>query len=109
MLLRRTAVAVALVCGLVLPACSSSKAKYGSATQRVFLEACNPARDDTRTPICQCAYDRITKAYTYDQYVELDKSLQNDPKAAPEQIAAMITACAVETSEASASSSSSSS
>jgi hypothetical protein len=94
--IRRSAVALAV---LVLVAgfggCTGGRAGYGKATQGTFLTACNPDRDGARDVVCRCAYDEVTKRYSYDEYVGLNKDLEADRNAIPNEIVALVAACAV--------------
>jgi len=43
--------------------------------------------------ICRCTYDEITRRIPFDRYVEIDKDLQKDPKAVPDDILSIVTDC----------------
>ncbi|MEO7556407.1 MAG: hypothetical protein ABIV94_07360 [Acidimicrobiales bacterium] len=107
MLRRLAAVLVGLVVAGGAIGCSGGKADYGNATQGMFLTSCNPDRDGARDAVCRCAYDRLSKRYSYEEFVDLDKQLAGDPTSVPKEVVSLVTACAVEVTDSSSSSSTS--
>jgi hypothetical protein len=92
----------------VLTACSGGASGYGRDTQGAFMETCVNKEQQPRE-ICQCTYDEITQRIPFDRYVDIDKQLQKDPNAVPDEILSIVTDCASRVSGSSSSTSSSSS
>ena len=88
-----------------LAACSGGASGYGHDTQGAFMETCvNKERQPEQ--ICKCTYDEITQRIPFDRYVEIDKELQKDPKAIPDEILSIVSDCASRASGSSPSDSS---
>jgi len=103
MLRRLAAVLVGFVVAWGAIGCSGGKAEYGNATQGMFLTSCNPDGDGARAAVCRCAYDRLSKRYSYQEFVDLDKQLAGDPQSVPKEVVSLVTACAVEVTDPSSS------
>ena len=92
----------------VLTACSGGASGYGRDTQGAFMETCvNKERQPEQ--ICRCTYDEISQRIPFESYVEIDKHLQKDPEAVPDEILSIVSDCGSRLSESSSSNSSSSS
>jgi hypothetical protein len=92
----------------VLAACSGGVSGYGRDTQGAFMETC-VHKEQQPEQICSCTYDEIAQRIPFDRYVEIDKELQKDPKAVPDEILSIVSDCASRLSGSSSSTSSSSS
>jgi hypothetical protein len=92
----------------VLTACSGGASGYGRDTQGAFMETC-VHKEQQPEPICKCTYDEITQRIPFDRYVEIDKELQKDPEAVPDEILSIVSDCGSRLSGSSSSTSSSSS
>ena len=57
--------------------------------------------------ICRCTYDEITQSIPFESYA-IDKELQKDPNAVPDDILSIVSDCGSRLSESSSSNSSSS-
>ena len=90
----------------VLTACSGGASGYGRDTQGAFMETC-VNKEQQPEQICRCTYDEITQRIPFDRYVEIDKELQKDPKAVPDEILSIVSDCGSRLSGSSSSSSSS--
>ena len=79
---------------------------YDARTEDDFMATCTADADQlgfTRSgDFCQCAYDDITAEIDYDDFVEIDAALQEDPSAVPDEIDRIRTACYVEVEAAGA-------
>ena len=92
----------------VLTACSGGASGYGHDTQGTFMETCvNKERQPEQ--ICRCTYDEITQRIPFESYVAIDKDLQKDPNAVPDEILSIVSDCGSRLSELSSSNSTSSS
>ena len=89
----------------VLTACSGGAGGYGHDTQGAFMETC-VNKEQQPEQICRCTYDEITQRIPFDRYVEIDKELQKDPKAVPDEILSIVSDCASRVSGSNSSSSS---
>jgi hypothetical protein len=88
----------------VLAACSSGASGYGRDTQGAFMETCvNKERQPEQ--VCRCTYDEIRQRIPFESYVEIDKNLQKDPKAVPDEILSIVADCASRTNESNTSNS----
>jgi hypothetical protein len=92
----------------VLTACSGGASGYGRDTQGAFMETC-VHKEQQPEQICRCTYDEITRRIPFDRYVEIDKELQKDPDAVPDEILSIVSDCGSRLSESGSSTSSSSS
>ena len=90
-MLRRLLVAVAL-CALLGVACSNSARGYSGDTEGAFMESCT-VRQGQPERVCKCTYDEITRQITFERYVEIDKQLQADPDAVPDELVHIVAAC----------------
>jgi len=92
----------------VLTACSGGASGYGRDTQGAFMETC-VNKEQQPEEICRCTYDEITQRIPFESYVAIDKDLQKDPTAVPDDILSIVSDCGSRLSESSSSNSSSSS
>ena len=90
----------------VLTACSGGASGYGRDTQGAFMETC-VNKEQQPEEICRCTYDEIRQRIPFESYVEIDKELQKDPNAVPDDILSIVSDCARRGSSSSSSSSSS--
>ena len=100
---RRALVVIAL-CALLAVACSSPSHKYTADTEGAFMESCTVRQGQPRS-ICKCTYDSIAQQIPFDRYVELDKQLQADPNAVPDELIHIVSDCGSRLSSSSSSSS----
>ena len=79
---------------------------YDARTEDDFMATCTADADQlgfTRSDdFCQCAYDDITAEIGYDDFVEIDAALSDDPSAVPDDIDRIRTTCYVEVEAAGA-------
>jgi hypothetical protein len=79
---------------------------YDARTEDDFMATCTADADSLgfsrSDDFCQCAYDDITAEIDYDDYLEIDAALQDDPSAVPEAIDRIRTTCYVEVEAAGA-------
>jgi len=79
---------------------------YDARTEDDFMATCTADAEDlgfTRADdFCRCAYDDIRAEVPYDRFVAIDRALQDDPAAVPEEIDRIRTACYVEVEAAGA-------
>jgi hypothetical protein len=108
MRVRHGAIALAVLAVCVTSGCSGGVTGYGRDTQGAFMETC-VHKEQQPEQICRCTYDEITQRIPFDRYVEIDKELQKDPKAVPDEILSIVSDCGSRLSESSSSNSSSSS
>ncbi|GEM_PF-2592874 len=89
---RRLLLALAGI-ALVLAACSGGASDYGNDTEGAFMESCTVNQQQPQA-VCKCTYDQIRQQYPFSRYVELDKQLQKDPKAVPDDLLRIVADCA---------------
>ena len=70
-------------------ACSGGASGYGRDTQGAFIETC-VHKEQQPEQFCRCTYDEITQRIPFDRYVEIDKELQKDPNAVPDEILSIV-------------------
>jgi hypothetical protein len=95
MRIRRTMLAfacAAFVATTGFVACSGGASGYGSDTQGAFLETC-VNKEQQPEAICRCTYEKITQQIPFDRYVEIDKQLQKDPTAVPDELLRIVADC----------------
>ena len=92
----------------MLTACSGGAGGYGRDTQGAFMETC-VHKEQQPEQICRCTYDAIRQRIPFERYVEIDKELQKDPNAVPDEILSIVNDCCLRLSGSSSSSSSSNS
>ncbi len=69
---------------------------YSDENRVAFVAACTDAEGDPRTirDVCECAYEEISETMTFDEFVELDATLQLDALApVPDSVAAILADC----------------
>jgi hypothetical protein len=100
--LRRMIIVLA-VCVLLL-ACSKPSKGYSGDTEGAFMESCTVKQGQPQA-ICKCTYDEITRQIPFDRYVEIDKQLQKDQNAVPDELIHIVSDCSSRTNSSSSSSS----
>ncbi|HEY2814928.1 MAG TPA: hypothetical protein VGJ03_15785 [Acidimicrobiales bacterium] len=101
MTLRRVAAAITVGLGFTLvAACSGGVHGYGNDTEGAFMESC-AVKQQQPEAVCRCTYQEITQRIPFDSYVELDKELQKDPKAVPDELMQIVSDCASRSSDSS--------
>jgi hypothetical protein len=90
---------------LLVAACSKASKGYSGDTEGAFMESCT-VNQGQPTAICKCTYDEITRQIPFDRYVEIDKQLQKDPNAVPDDLIHLVSDCGSRTNSSSSSSSS---
>jgi hypothetical protein len=78
---------------LLVAACSKSSRGYSGDTEGAFMESCT-VRQGQPQLVCKCTYDEITRQISFDRYVEIDKQLQADPDAVPDDLIRIVSDCA---------------
>jgi hypothetical protein len=104
MRIRRTMLlfaSVALAASTGVAACSGGASGYGRDTQGAFLETC-VNKEQQPEAICRCTYQKITEEIPFDRYVEIDKQLQKDPTAVPDELLRIVADCASQVSNSGA-------
>jgi hypothetical protein len=73
---------------------------YDARIEDDFMATCTRDAEDlgfTRAEdYCRCAYDGIREDVAFDRFLEIDRALQDDPTAVPEQVDRIRTACYLE-------------
>jgi hypothetical protein len=101
--LRRVIVVLAL-CALLGAACSKASKGYSGDTEGAFMTSCTVKQGQPQA-ICKCTYDEITRQIPFDRYVEIDKQLQKDQNAVPDELIHIVSDCSSRTNSSSSSSS----
>jgi hypothetical protein len=105
---RRRFIVVLAACVLLGVGCSKTSHSYSRDTEGAFMESCTVKQGQPER-VCKCTYDEITRQLPFDRYVELDKQLQKEPEAVPDDLIRIVSDCASRTDSSSSSSSGSSS
>jgi hypothetical protein len=100
---RRTKRAIVALTVLLF-ACSGGATNYGRDTQGAFMETC-VQKERQPEAICRCVYDEIRQQIPFERYVEIDKELQKDSKAVPDEVLSIVSDCASRLSSSSSTSS----
>jgi hypothetical protein len=95
---RRFAAAAVLSVAAVAGACSGGAQEYGRSTEVPFIAAC-AAGDVDAGAVCKCTYEEIVKTIPFDRYVELDRQMQDNPKAVPDEIRNLAVGCSLKLNE----------
>jgi hypothetical protein len=95
----RRLAAAALVVAAVAGACSGGSQGYGRSTEVPFIAAC-AAGDVDAGAVCRCTYDEIVRTIPFDRYLELDRSMQDDPKSVPDEIRSLAVECGLRSGQA---------
>lgn len=66
---------------------------YTPERRASFVAACAAG---TSTEVCRCFYDRLAATLPYTRFAAIDRQIRRDPRAIPDDVAALAAACAGE-------------
>ena len=73
--------------------CSSSAAGFGPDAEAAFVASCAPDHSEPARSLCVCVYRRLESQVSFDRYQEIDRELQRDPGAMPDELKQAVDAC----------------
>ena len=73
--------------------CSSASAGYGPGAEAAFVAGCAPDHSEPARSLCVCAYRRLQGQLSFERYQEIDRELQRDAGAVPDEIKQAVDAC----------------
>ena len=73
--------------------CSSAAAGFGPGAEAAFVAACAPDHAEPARSLCVCAYRRLESQVSFKRYEEIDRALQRDPGAVPDELKQAVGAC----------------
>jgi hypothetical protein len=93
----RWAGATIIAMGLVATSCSAAPVGYSPGAEAAFVAGCAPGGEEPARTVCTCVYRRLRDQYTFEQYRDIDRQLQQGDRTVPDEIKQAIDACNRET------------
>ncbi len=69
---------------------------YSAATKAVFLETCAAGLGIGELTVCECTYDNLVAETPFEEYLDLDRQVRDDPTTVPPALEAIAVTCAAE-------------